>query len=147
MFVFPLQSLINLTIRRESTSSAAWSPQRPFCALQELVAAQEVGPGASRMIYGSVSWVVAGPRPTIMDKREALHCMAQSAAAQNFTTPHRHYNACHRVVWMGREAAVKQLGERTTARDHRWQKAAPTDSVLLSSPDLMTKHNLTEELI
>ncbi|KAI4815850.1 hypothetical protein KUCAC02_005977 [Chaenocephalus aceratus] len=31
----------------------------------ELVAVQEVELGASRMIYGSVSWVVVGPGPTV----------------------------------------------------------------------------------
>ncbi|KAF0030602.1 hypothetical protein F2P81_017333 [Scophthalmus maximus] len=40
----------------------------------ELVAVQEVEPDASRMIYGSVSGVAVGPRPTVTQSQgEALH--------------------------------------------------------------------------
>jgi len=77
-----LSSLTNLGLFKKGRKFAAYSPQRPFCPLQELVAVQEMELSASIMIYGSESRVAVGPGPTVTVAAEK-HCKAQSEAAQN----------------------------------------------------------------
>lgn len=122
-----LQSLINLKICKERTSSGCPKPTKAFLSPAGTGSCSGSG---TRCQQDDLWLCVLGGGWASSHYHGQKRSTAMHGPIRGCPELERHYNACHKVVWMGREAAVKQLGERTIARD---LGPGPSSSPLLTS--------------